>query len=186
MRHRSHLGRAPAAIAGTLRATLRRPSSERGFTMVESIMALFLVVILFVGVATTLQLAIRNQRDIRNQQQAVALALEYIEFARSLTWDEVALDANPTTAPFQSGGFVQGSAFNLPGDEALVVDTTDGQLTPENVGSDVINGQAFDVYQYVSDADTGLRRVIVYVEWQSRNLTHDYFTSTQISELGAG
>ncbi len=68
----------------------------------------------------------------------------------------------------------------------MVVDVDNGSLTPENIGSDVINGQAFDVYQYVSEAGTGLRRVIVYVEWQSRNLTHDYFTSTQISEVGAG
>jgi len=155
--------------------------------MVESIMALFLVVILFVGVATTLQLAVRNQRDIRNQQQAAALALEYIEFARSLTWAELALDADPSAAmPHTSPGLVLAVPFNLSADEALVVDAANGLVTPENVGTDVINGQAFDVYQYVSDADTGLRRVIVYVVWQSRNLSHDYFTSTQISELGAG
>ena len=150
-------------------------------------MAMFLVVILFVGVATTLQLAIRQQREVRNQQQAAALAVEYIEFARSLTWVEVALDASPPAGmPNVSSGFVLGAPFNLPGDEALVIDTTDGQMTASNVASDVINGQTFDVYQYVSDIGTGLRRVIVLVEWESRNLTHDHFTSTQISELGAG
>lgn len=169
------------------RRLLVRADGESGFTMVESIMALFLVVILFVGVATTLQLAIRNQRDVRNQQQGAALALEYVEFARSLSWAELALDADPpTTMPNISGSDVVGAAFNLPADEPLVVDTTDGQVTASNVGSDVINGQTFDVYMYVSDIDTGLRRVIVLVQWQSRNLDHEYFTTTQISELGAG
>ena len=155
--------------------------------MVESIMALFLVVILFVGVATTLQLAIRQQREVRNQQQAAALALEYIEFARSLPWDEVALDGTPPVGtPNVSGSFVLGAPFNLAGDEALVIDASNGGLTASNVGAEVINAQTYDVYTYVSDSGTDLRRVIVYVQWASRTLTHDYFTTTQISELGAG
>jgi type II secretory pathway pseudopilin PulG len=155
--------------------------------MVESIMAMFIVVILFVGVATTLQIAVRQQRELRLQQQAAALALEYVEFARSLTWEELALDDSPPTGtPHVSGSDLEGAAFDLSGDEELVVDTANGLITAANVGGETINGQVFDVYHYVTDADTGLRRVVVLIEWQSRNLSHDYFTTTLVSELGAG
>ncbi len=148
---------------------------------------MMLVVILFVGVATTLQLAVRHQRDVRLHQQAAALALEYIEFARSLSWEEFALSVDPPSGmPNVSGGFVLGAAFDLPGDETLVVDTTNGLLAPSNPGGETVNGQSFDVYQYVSDIDTGLRRFIVLIEWESGRRSADYFSSTQISELGAG
>lgn len=167
---------------------------ERGFTLVESIMALFLVVILFVGVATTLQLAIRQKRDIRLQQQANALTQEYVEFARSLTWAQLGLSGDPPVGMPNVGGTGGGGSvasvlappFSLPGDELLVVDTTNGLVTPSNPGGETVNGQSFDVYLYVSTIGTGLRRFIVLIEWDSANLSHSRFTSTQISELGAG
>lgn len=167
---------------------------ERGFTLVESIMALFLVVILFVGVATTLHLAVRQKRDVRLQQQANALAQEYVEFARSLTWAQLGLSADPPIGMPNLGGTggggpafsVLAEPFNLPGDEALAIDTTNGLITASNPGGETVNGQSFDVYQYVSTIDTGLRRFIVLIEWTSGNLSHSRFTSTQISELGAG
>ncbi|MFQ5553931.1 MAG: hypothetical protein ACE5GC_01010 [Acidimicrobiia bacterium] len=154
--------------------------------MVESIMALMLVVLLFVGVATTLQIAIRHQRDVRLQQQATALAIEYVEFARSVSWAELALsETPPAEVPNISGAFVLGAPFDLPGDEALVIDATDGLIAPSNPGGETINGQSFDVYQYVSDVEPGLRRFTVLVEWDSGRISHDHFTSAQVSEVGS-
>lgn len=182
------LHRASASRAPSPRPIVRAlGEDERGFTIVESVVAMILVVILFVGVAVTLQLSIRHQRQLRLQQQGTALAQDYVEASRALTWSELALDAAPPgSVPNVVAGDVLATPFNLPTDETLYVDATNGLVTAAGVGAETINGQVFDIYQYVSTIETGLRRFIVLVEWESRGLDHSYFTTTQISELGAG
>jgi type II secretory pathway pseudopilin PulG len=174
-------------------AEVPRWSGEGGFTIVESIVGLVIFVLLFVTAATTMQLSIRNQRDVRARQQAVAIATQALEDARGLMWTEVELTTAPAPDGVRTdGSLVYASAFNLPnGDEQLVVDPgtytaedpDPGQIDPFVAGAEVVDAQSFDVRRFVTDAGTDLRRVIVVIEWTTYRTAHSYVASTQVAEV---
>jgi type II secretory pathway pseudopilin PulG len=168
-------------------------SSEGGFTIVEALVALALVAVLFVGLSATLLTAVRHQRQVRLHQQAAAIALDYIEVARSASWTELELSSAPdVTIPHHTAGNIDGAFFDIGANEPLVVDpgvyTPDdpdpGMIDPGYATSETVNGVVFHVYQYVTEVEADLRRVTVLVEWNEGTAT--YVGMTQINELGAG
>lgn len=169
---------------------IRRRADDAGFTIVESLMAIVIVAIIFISLTTGLQLTIRHQADQRTRQQAGTIALEEIEAARSVPWEALELSTTPPAGtPHTDGVVVFGADFDLATDETLVVgpgiDAVPGLLEPASVGGLVLDNQAFDVYRYVTDSGTDVRRVIVEVQWASRGVARSFWTSTQIAEVGA-
>lgn len=169
---------------------IRRVADDAGFTVVESLMAIVIVAIIFISLTTGLQLAIRHQGDQRTRQQAGTIALEEVEAARGIPWDALELTtAPPAGTPHTDGTAVFGADFDLATDETLVIgpgiDAVPGALAPVSVAAIVLDNQAFDVYRYVTDSGSAVRRVIVEVQWESRGLVRSFSTSTQIAEVGA-
>jgi type II secretory pathway pseudopilin PulG len=179
-------------------SAVARLRGEEGFTIMESIVGLVLFVVLFTTAATTLQLSIRNQREARSRQQAVAIATAQIEDARSMSWSGLALTSSPPMSdPNVKGSVVLGSSFNLPGDETLVIDAKNGEVEPWIEDAETLDNQSFDLHQYVTASADGVRRVIVVVEWVSSGagvenakgvrteMTHQgvYVATTQMAEV---
>lgn len=165
-------------------------TTESGFTVVESLMAVVVAAVVFVALATGLQLAIRHENDQRTRQQAGALALEEIEAARATPWDALELSTSPPPGtPHTNGVVVTGADFDLPSDEPLVVgpgaDAVDGVLDPDTPGAVVLDTQTFDISRYVTVSGNDVRRVIIEVRWQSRGMARSFWTTTQIARVGA-
>ena len=168
----------------------RRFAEDAGFTVVESLMAIVIVAIIFISLTTGLQLAIRHQGDQRTRQQAGTIALEEIEAARAIAWDALELSSTPPAGtPHTDGVAVFGTDFDLATDETLVIgpgaDAVAGALDPASVGALTLDNQTFDIYRYVTDSGTDVRRIIVEVQWESRGVVRSFWTTTQISEVGA-
>jgi hypothetical protein len=92
-------------IAARLRA-------ERGFTIVEAIVALGIVFVLVIALLRTMDTGVRVIVETKRQAAATAFASELLERARSLEWNHMGLTAvaNGSTCPDQVGC----SAFSDP------------------------------------------------------------------------
>ena len=171
----------------------KRWSAEDGFTIVEAVVALVIVAVLFFGVATSLGVALRHQREVRLQQQAAALAVEHVEFARSVQWAQLELSVGPGTGgPYHDTVEIDAAAFGLATNEDLVIDETGsdgyvGYIDPSDSLPEMIDGQEFDVFRYVTDAGPSLRRVLVLVQWEvAAGSDREHLLTTVVSEVGAG
>lgn len=181
--------------SSTARSTGRRtlPGPEprrrdRGSTLVEAAAAMMIAVIILLGLAATMAGGLRHLQENRLQQQATQLAVERLEFARSLTFAQVGVDpAVPDTDPriVSNPRSLRGSAFGLPGNEDLI---------EKNYGNpdaavpylyiQTLEGAVFTTRSYVSRTEPGLRRVIVCVSWDTgRGGTREVVMSTSISEV---
>lgn len=73
----------------------RHPSSERGFTLLEVLVALVLVAITAAGVAGLFSVAMRDARAARDQTATALMAMAKMEELRALTWRFDALTGAP-------------------------------------------------------------------------------------------
>ena len=168
------------------RHALRRVRHDDGFTLVEVSVAVLVAAILLTSLTLMLGNTIRSVRDNRAQEQATVVALGEIEFARSVDWTELALD--PIVAPLDPRLLspldrkLVGATIGLAGDEDLVEDAA-GLIPYQSTES--FDNQNFTIYQYVTEVEPELRRVVVVVEWQNGTSSHEHFTSTLISEVSA-
>ncbi len=153
--------------------------NERGFTIVEGLVALVLAVILFVALGASLNASFRSGREARIQEQATQLSIEGVETARSMTWDEVAMSTVEAGDPRVAGSNLKASAADLPGNEALVIDASAGLIDPRRI--ETLDGQEFVVWQYVTEVDADLRRVVVIVNWSAGGTEREHHTSSLFS-----
>lgn len=161
--------------------------NEDGFSLMESVVAMVITLIIFSGVGVSLGAAMRHQHDVRLQQQATALAIQELEVLRGFgTWEELLLmSAPPGSDPFVTGGGeLDANAVGIAANEPFEVDATNGLVAYQDLAFETYDGQDFDVYRYVSLADTDLRRLIVVVEWTSSGVTRQEVASTLKAELG--
>lgn len=155
---------------------------DAGFTLVEVLVALVIVVLLFIGLTSSLGVALRNVRHTRLAQQATALAQEGVEFSRSLEWSELAMiPDNYSSDPRVSGSSFVGSSIGLGSNEPLV-ESTSGLIPVYTV--QVLDDQSFTISHYVTQITSSLRRVIVFVEWSTASTTQSHFSTTEIAEAG--
>ncbi|MEX0825188.1 MAG: type II secretion system protein [Acidimicrobiia bacterium] len=156
-------------------------SHDSGFSIIEALVAASILLVIFAGFGTTLGGAFNGAQDNDVAQEATALAVEQIEYARSLTWDGVAMTALASGAPAmdQTEGVLLASEADLEADELLVVDD-DGWISPKEI--ETIDGQSFTIWRYVSDAGGGIRRFLVIVEWNLDGVVSYHRNSTLISE----
>lgn len=162
------------------RAMHRGPGHDSGFTLIEAAVAASILIMLVAGFGYTLGGAFNGSHDNVVAQEATALAVEQIEYARSLPWDGVAMTSLATGAPMdQTQGILLADEADLDEDESLVVDE-DGRVSPTEV--ETIDGQSFTIWRYVSDAGGGIRRYLVIVEWSIDGVVSHHRNSTLISE----
>ena len=160
------------------------PAGADGFTIVELLVSMFVVVLLFLAFGRALTSALDTSRENRLAQEATGIATEHIEMARGLTWAELAQASIDAEAPLlaTSGDAIDGAELGLAGDEVIVY-TPDGIVTPKV--TETIDGSSFTVWRYVSEAGD-LRRVVIEVRWDSDGSPRSFRTSTLVAEVTAG
>ena len=77
--------------------------NEDGFTLIEAIVALAIAVVLFTVLGATLAATMNTPRQARIQQEATALANQYVELSRAMRWNELAMDVEESGDP-RTGG----------------------------------------------------------------------------------
>lgn len=142
-----------------------------------------LVVVLFVGLTRSLTASLDSQAETRKQEQATVLALEGVEYARSLAWAELALDppadaGDPMVVVAGSDHYLSATLARLPSNELIVEDVA-GLIVP--FAQEVLDAQPFLVKTYVTEVEPTLRRVVVVVEWEERSALRRHQTSTLIA-----
>ncbi|HUG74693.1 MAG TPA: prepilin-type N-terminal cleavage/methylation domain-containing protein [Acidimicrobiia bacterium] len=155
---------------------------DDGFTLIEALVASIIAIIIMAAFAGSMTSAFRGSRLTHANQSATALGVEHLEFARSLSWDALAMTHVPAESPHTgSGGTVlTAHAGGLTADEVLVVSAS-GAIQPllyQGVGT-----TDYTVWQYVTDAGLGLRRVVVIITWQHGDATFTHRAATLISEV---
>ena len=154
---------------------------------------MLIVAILIVGVGASLGAGFRHARENRAQQQATALSIEGVEFARSLEWDELAInpkvaDGDPLLKIVGTDRLLDASLTNLAVDEELI-EMTGANAVPGALltfeHTETLDGITYTVHHYVTDAGTDLRRVVVAVEWTSSGASHRQMSSTLVSEVAS-
>lgn len=171
--------------------TAPEPAAERdaGFTLIEVAVAMVISVILLIGLTFTVGNALRAVRHNRSAQQATALTLERLEFARSVPWGnlamgDLAIPADPRLLSPTDRRLV-GSTVDVPADELLVEDTSSGWV--DTYRTETFDEQTFQVTTYVTEVDTDLRRVVAVVEWNvGDGDIRERHASTLISEVTSG
>jgi len=159
--------------------------TESGFTLVEAAVAAFLVVVFFLAFASSVDIAADNSRSNRFSQQATALASAEVDYARVLSWDELAMTAVDDAQPMLNAAktHLLAAQAGLAADEPLVVDSG-GIVAPKAVHTH--DGQDYTVWRYVTDAGSDLRRLVVLVVWDNEGNEQTFQTSTMISQVTAG
>lgn len=157
-------------------------SHDDGFSLIEAVMASFVVVLLFAGFGKSMSAAFSGSHDNAAAQEATALAVEQMEYVRSLQWDEIAMPYAPEAAPMVDGetGRLRADEANIAEDEDLYVDEN-GLVHPES--TETVDRTAYTIRRYVSSTDGGLRRVIVLISWEVEGVVSTYRTSTLVSEV---
>ena len=154
--------------------------NEDGFTLIEAIVALAIAVVLFTVLGATLAATMNTQRQARIQQEATALANQYVELSRAMRWNELAMDVEESGDPRTGGSALLGSAAGLPANEALVVDGSNGLI--DSKVTETIDDTTFTIWQYVTEINSELRRVVVFVDWDENDSTRSHHLSTVIAE----
>jgi prepilin-type N-terminal cleavage/methylation domain-containing protein len=158
--------------------------ADDGFTLVESVVAVVITVILFLLFATALSLSFRQSRDTRSQEQATLLGIEGLELARGLAWEEMAMTATAAGDTRVGGGQLLAAAVGLPANEDLVLDATSGAIAPTRAES--LDEQAFTIFQYVTEVEPGLRRVVIVVSWEDGDRARENHLSSLVAEARYG
>lgn len=157
-------------------------SRDDGFSLIEAVMASFIVVLLFAGFGKSMSVAFSGSHDNAVAQEATALAVEQVEFVRELGWDDIAMPYVPDSAPLVDSltSTLLADEAGIAADEPLHVWSA-GLVYPEATES--VDGSSYTIHRYVSEADGGLRRIVVLVTWEVEGVVSSYRTSTLISEV---
>jgi type II secretory pathway pseudopilin PulG len=165
---------------------MTRPARARrdddGFTLIEALVSSIIAIVIIAAFAGSMTSAFRGARLTHANQSATALGVEHLEFARSLSWEEIAMPYVPAESPHTGGGgtvLLAGEA-GLPADETLVVSES-GAIAP--LLDEGVDTTDYTVWQYVTDAGDGLRRVLVILTWEHGDATFSHRASTLISEV---
>jgi type II secretory pathway pseudopilin PulG len=159
-----------------------RLRDDAGFTLIEALVASIIAVIILAAFAGSMMSAFRGARLTHASQSATAVGVEHLEFARSLSWEELAMTFVPAESPHTgSGGTVLvAEEGGLTADEPLVVSGS-GAIAP--LLEEGVDTTDYTVWQYVTDAGDGLRRVVVIITWEHGDATFSHRAATLIAEV---
>lgn len=87
-------------------ASSRSPRGEAGFTLLETVIAMVVMMTVGLGASALFLYSITNNSAAGARSQAMAIAQQQIEQLRSVAWDDplLAVTANPVTTTITSGG----------------------------------------------------------------------------------
>jgi Tfp pilus assembly protein PilV len=104
---------------------------QQGFTLIETSVALVVMMIGGLGIAAVFAYAIRNNTGARDRAAALAVAQQELEILRHLSYSDPALTAtvNPITRETTSAGRSYSIRTNIQ-DTTATVKTIDIQVTP--------------------------------------------------------
>jgi hypothetical protein len=136
------------------------------------------------AVAASMRSALGSSRGNRLRSEAVGVAMETIEFGRSLDWEELALSGIDPDAPLISADreVLLASATGLAEDEPLRTCVT-GAIEPRTVATS--QGSELTTWAYVTQLSESLRRLYVLVTWGLEGAPQSHETSTIISTVTA-
>lgn len=82
----------------------RRGSGERGFTMMETVVALVVMMVVGLGAASLFMYSTRNNSGAADRAAALAIAQQRMERLRSVIYADATLNAGTTNSTVASGG----------------------------------------------------------------------------------
>ncbi len=144
---------------------------KRGFSLIEVLLAIFLVALSALLVGATMPVANISRAKANYQDKAMGLAQKQLETIRGLGYS----NASPTQ--LFSYGLI---------DSTSTIDTNTYSFTNSDVGaldnpSRILPGGSGKVK--IEQVDLDLRRVIVTVSWSDRGVTKKYVLGTLIANL---
>jgi prepilin-type N-terminal cleavage/methylation domain-containing protein len=153
---------------------------ERGFTLVEFVVALSLIAIVAVGFVTSISLGFRTVAVARQRQTASELASARLEHLRNVPFTEIAMSTAPShnadvTHPDH---WVNGSKYDVNGAgnlEDLIIDTQPASVDGDPIGDVLhmedpvpVGSTVMEVYQYATWAEVDkVARVTVVVRFKA-------------------
>ncbi|MDZ7576700.1 MAG: prepilin-type N-terminal cleavage/methylation domain-containing protein [Candidatus Nanopelagicales bacterium] len=161
-------------------------ASERGMTLIEAIVALFLAALLFAALSAAVIGAIRASQVARQNQTAVDIANARVEQLRDLAWGELGHDADGIDCP-DSNLTDCTTAPKLDGRPLVSVDF--GGIAAQR-DTEVVNVTTYEVATYITEPPAGstgdyrLATVIVY--WDDFGTPRSKRVDTAISESTRG
>jgi hypothetical protein len=158
-------------MTGPLRALRRLLRQEDGFTIVEVVVGLTILALTSAGFAITTGNGLRLVGTSQERQTAVQIANEWMEQARVVPFDGLAL---PTDTVFEGPGTpdeaVVGTTYSSGGITEELVFAADSTFLHVPV-SEVENNITFDAYRFVTWVPDGAdaqayKRVTVVLQWR--------------------
>ena len=146
------------------RPAARGSAGDDGLTIVELMIALFVVMIVFAGLAATMVASFSSIRNTEARVRAVALANELVEEMASAPWAQLGMElaADPNDDPNDFEGEVP-VLLDASANPILPSETTFPQTFPKD-------GHAYRVERWVTWAEEDgepelLKRIVAIVEW---------------------
>lgn len=175
-----------SSVHGLIARRLRTQSNS-GFTLIEVILAMFIVAVVMVSLIGVLISSLSTVTHARQRQTATALATQALERLRALPYDEVtqqAAGAYDAGLEYVStvGGVVRFQpAAVLPGvDEELVVNTRSGRVQNQTVDGVTYKIQTYVTQPAATPAGQQMFNLTALVSWSS-SVTHGTRTTAQRS-----
>ncbi len=170
---------------------MRTQHRDDGFTLLEAVISMALVVIIFVGLGITINVALRAVQERRAEQQALGVLTGISERFADIEYDNLAL--NTTDADHT---FIPGSTHDhdgpgpLPAEVVAVhADGDVGHLDVVVSGGITFTARTFVTMVDKDPADTStddLRRLTTEVTWEVRGLARERQTQTVIAKQASG
>jgi prepilin-type N-terminal cleavage/methylation domain-containing protein len=163
---RADMGRASPRCAGL------PASTDSGFTLIEAVVALFVLGIIFTALAASAMGSLRASMTARVEQQAIDFATEALEKTRAADYYELAnvsadLSSDPRVSACGSEKCIDPGTGTT---EPLVLSAT-GNVNPHvsTVNVDLSNNVVMNLYTYITrpaDSTADYKRVTVLAKWQ--------------------
>lgn len=115
-----------------------KPSGERGFTLIETCVAMVVLMVVSLGVASAFVYSVSNNTGANDRQLSMAIAQKRMEWLRSITLDEDTA-AQTYAYPSAANGYTAGG---LKATTTPVVETTTS------------GGRTYQIETTISDVDT--------------------------------
>lgn len=182
-------------VKGRTKRILR---SEAGFGLVEAVAALMILSVVLISLSMSLMGSYRSLRTTRYREQAIGLASQTLESARSLTYAELVMNQSASTLAsdtrFSSCTPTGGAAYAMDPDgsgtklgcENLV--SAPGGDFDQHKRTKTLDGKAYTVYSYVTwhtvPGTTGKAKLVtVIVQWDAVSRTESHRVSTLVSQV---
>lgn len=186
---------------------LRRRNRQRGFTLVEMIVAVVVAMIIFLGGAAALSAMMTVSTNSRLKQHATEVVTEAVEDARAMDYASLAMQTGTdltslaaTSTPIASRLTGTGPAYEFDPDgtsggttssEAIVALPAGAAIDPLRIADR--NGAQYTVRTYVTVPEEGgtptpleYRRVAVKISWVQNGKTYERQSSTFVTDTRRG